>query len=244
LRDPAARAPAHDVAAQERERAADLAATAPRTPTSDPEGTTAAAPAARQVSIADQFREFLGALELRQILSVWLEEWLGALARPIPSFVGYGVRYLVYRLLFRRLDGFCMFATGVRFSHAYGIAAGRNFRVNTGSFVDGRGGLTVGANVLVGPNVAILSSDHEWTKPGLPIYLQGHRLSPTTIGDDVWIGANAVITPGVTLATGTLVGAGAVVTADTEPYSIVAGVPARAIGSRPNGTAAESQRVR
>lgn len=208
-----------------------------RTPaaSSEPAALSAApAPAAaRQVSIVDQFREFSTALELRQVFSVWLEEWLGALARPIPSFFGYLVRYLVYRCLFRRLAGFCMFATGVRFSHAYGISAGRNFRVNTGSFVDGRGGLTVGANVLVGPNVAILSSDHEWTKPGLPIYLQGHRLSPTTIGDDVWIGANAVITPGVTLATGTLVGAGAVVTADTEPYAIVAGVPARPIGSRP-----------
>jgi galactoside O-acetyltransferase len=193
------------------------------------------AAAVRQVSIADQVREFLRALELRQVASVWLEEWLGALARPIPSFAGYVVRYLVYRMLFRRLDGFCMFATGVRFSHAYGISAGRNFRVNTGTFVDGRGGLAVGANVLVGPNVAILSSDHEWTKPDVPIYLQGHRLSPTTIGDDVWIGANAVITPGVTLATGTLVGAGAVVTSDTEPYAIVAGVPARPIGRRPGG---------
>lgn len=201
----------------------------------------APAPAARQVSVADQVREFFRALELRQVFSVWLEEWLGGLARPIPSFAGYVVRYLVYRCLFRRLDGFCMFATGVRFSHAYGISAGRNFRVNTGSFVDGRGGLFVGANVLVGPNVAILSSDHEWTKPGLPIYLQGHRLSPTHIGDDVWIGANAVITPGVTLATGTLVGAGAVVTADTEPYSIVAGVPARPIGRRPSAADAEPE---
>jgi maltose O-acetyltransferase len=209
----------------------------PASPAEDRAGASApsAPPAARQVSVADQVREFFHALELRQVFSVWLEEWVGALARPIPSFVGYLVRYVVYRLLFRRLDGFCMFATGVRFSHAYGISAGRNFRVNTGSFVDGRGDLTIGANVLVGPNVAILSSDHEWMKPGLPIYLQGHRLSPTWIGDDVWIGANAVITPGVTLATGTLVGAGAVVTADTEPYSIVAGVPARPIGKRPSG---------
>jgi maltose O-acetyltransferase len=214
---------------------------APHTPASaapaDETGPTlphGAPAAAKQVSIVDQVREFFHALELRQIASVWLEEWLGALTRPIPSFAGYVVRYLVYRLLFRRLDGFCMFATGVRFSHAYGISAGRNFRVNTGTFVDGRGDLTIGANVLVGPNVAILSSDHEWRKPGLPIYLQGHRLSPTRIGDDVWIGANAVITPGVTLATGTLVGAGAVVTADTEPYSIVAGVPARPIGTRPS----------
>lgn len=186
-----------------------------------------------RASIPAQVRRFLGTLSARQALTVWLEQWLGGLVRSIPSFVGFGLRFALYRMLFGRLDGFCFVYPGAYLTHTYGIRAGRNLHVNGGAFFDGRGGLTLGSNVLVGPNAVLLSSQHHWSDPTLPIVLQGHRLAPTTIGDDVWIGANVVIVPGVTIATGTVVGAGSVVTADTAPYTIVAGVPARHIGDRP-----------
>jgi len=186
-----------------------------------------------QASVAAQVRRFLGTLSVRQALAVWLEQWLGGLARPIPSVLGFGIRFLLYRTLFARLDGFCFVYPGAYITHTYGIRAGRNLHVNGGAFFDGRGGLTLGSNVLVGPNAVLLSSQHHWSDPSRPIVLQGHRLAPTTIGDDVWIGANVVVTPGVTIATGTVIGAGSVVTGDTEPYTIVAGVPARRIGDRP-----------
>jgi acetyltransferase-like isoleucine patch superfamily enzyme len=186
-----------------------------------------------RASVPAQVRRFLGTLRASEAATVWLEQWLGGLVRSIPSFVGFGCRYLLYRMLFGRLDGFCFIYPGAFLSHTYGIRAGRNLHVNGGAFFDGRGGLTIGANVLVGPNAVLLSSQHHWSDPTLPIVLQGHRLAPTTVGDDVWIGANVVVTPGVTIATGTVVGAGSVVTADTAPYTIVAGVPARHIGDRP-----------
>ena len=192
-----------------------------------------ALPPVPRASVRAQVRRFLGTLSVRQALSVWLEQWFGGLLRPIPSFLGFGLRFLLYRLLFGRLDGFCFIYPGAYLTHTYGIRAGRNLHVNGGAFFDGRGGLTIGSNVLVGPNAVLVSSQHHWSDPSVPIVLQGHRLAPTTIGDDVWIGANAVITPGVTIATGTVVGAGSVVTSDTAPYTIVAGVPARHIGDRP-----------
>src|SRR5262249_51265726 len=130
-----------------------------------------------------------------------------------------------------------MIMPGVRMTHTYGIRAGRNFGVNSGSYLDGRGGITFGDHVLIGPNVVILSSSHRWDDPTLPIVEQGHRFLPTTIGDHAWIGANASINAGVRIAEGTVVGAGAVVAGDTEPYTIVAGVPARQIGVRPRPAA-------
>jgi acetyltransferase-like isoleucine patch superfamily enzyme len=186
-----------------------------------------------RTSVPAQVRRFLGTLSAGQALRVWLEQWLGGVARSIPSFVGFAVRFGLYKLLFARLDGFCFIYPGAYLTHTYGIRAGRNLHVNGGAFFDGRGGLTIGSNVLVGPNAVLLSSQHHWSDPSLPIVLQGHRLAPTTIGDDVWIGANVVVTPGVTIGTGTVIGAGSVVTADTAPYTIVAGVPARHIGDRP-----------
>lgn len=180
-----------------------------------------------------QLRRLAGTMSPRELLVVYLDEWLGGLLRPIPTLLGATLRWAYCRLVFARLDGFCFIRPGARISYSYGIAAGRNLHVNGGVSIDARGGLTLGDNVLIGPNAVLLTSRHHWSDPSQPIVVQGHELAPTTIGDDVWIGANAVVLPGVTIASGTVVGAGAVVTQDTDPYSIVAGVPARAVGSRP-----------
>jgi maltose O-acetyltransferase len=185
-------------------------------------------------SVPAQIRRFFETMSPGRALRLWAEHWLVALLRPIPSLVGFGLRYLCYRALFGRLDGFCFIYPGAHFEHTYGMRVGRNLHVNGGTFFDGRGGLTIGSNVLVGPNAVLLSSQHHWSDPSLPIVVQGHRLAHTVIGDDVWIGANAVIMPGVHVADGTVIGAGSVVTSDTSPYTIVAGVPARQIGERPS----------
>jgi maltose O-acetyltransferase len=182
-------------------------------------------------------RTFVSSFSLRQSVVIWLEEWIGGLVRPIPSLLGFGLRYLFYRAVCERLAGFCFIYCGARIAHSYGMRIGRNLHVNSGAYLYGRGGLTIGDNVLVGQNALILSSQHQWTDPNVPIVFQGHQLGPVAIGDDVWIGANAVILPGLTIATGTVVGAGAVVTRDTQPYSIMGGVPARKIGERPRPAA-------
>lgn len=155
------------------------------------------------------------------------------LVRPLPGPEGFVLRFLLYKLLFRRLAGFCHFAPGVRFSHTYGMSFGRNVHVNSGAYLYGRGGLTIGNDVLIGPNAVILSSQHRFEDPRLPMIYQGHRAEAVTIGNDAWIGANAVVVPGVHIAEGTVVAAGAVATRDTEPYSVVGGVPATPIGMRP-----------
>ncbi len=176
-------------------------------------------------------RNFVAERSLRDILDLKLEHYLGALVRGFPGFLGVALRYAVYKMLFKRLDGFAFVYAGARLDHVRGIEAGRAFSVNSGAFVSGRGGLTIGNGVLVGPNAVIVTTDHSFVGDR-PISEQGHLSKPVVIGDDVWIGANATILAGVTLATGTVVAAGAVVGKDTEPYSIVGGVPARILGHR------------
>lgn len=184
-------------------------------------------------SAVAQVIRFVRTVGARRLATIWAEEWVGWLVRSVPGLIGFGLRYLLYRALFARLEGFCFIYPGARLMRTYGIRAGRNLHVNGGVFIDARGGVTFGAHVLIGPNAVIVSSTHHWTDPSRPIVLQGHENAPVTMGDDVWIGGNAVILPGVSVATGTVVAAGAVVTSDTEPYSIVAGVPARPTGERP-----------
>ena len=93
------------------------------------------------------------------------------------------------------------------------------------------GPITIGNNVLFGPGTSVISSNHG-VEAGELIRNQPGRDAPISIGDDVWLGANVVVTAGVCIGNGAVVGAGAVVTRDLPPMSISAGVPARVIGYR------------
>ena len=104
---------------------------------------------------------------------------------------------------------------------------GNNTAINRRCYLDGRGGLRIGNNVSISPEVYLVSLTHDFQDPEF-------RSVPkeVVIEDYVWIGARAMILPGVTLSRGCVVGAGAVVTKDVAPYTIVAGVPAKKIGER------------
>lgn len=96
-------------------------------------------------------------------------------------------------------------------------------------------GVEIGRYTMIGPHVKIVGNDHVINKSGIPVIFAGRPIfKKTIIGSDVWIGANAVVICGVKIGNGAVVAAGAVVTNDVEPYSIVGGVPARFIRARFN----------
>ena len=94
------------------------------------------------------------------------------------------------------------------------------------------GPITIGNDVLLAPRVVVLGAMHAYRERTRLIREQGIRAAPVIIGDDVWIGTNAVITPGAHIGCGAVVGANTVVTGKVEPYAIVGGVPARVISFR------------
>jgi len=111
------------------------------------------------------------------------------------------------------------------------IALGPNSGIGAHSQLHGP--VTIGSDVLMGPQVLIYTRNHEFRNADLPISEQGYSQErPVAIGDDVWIGARAIVLPGVEIGSGAIVGAGAVVTRSVEPYAIVAGNPAVKVGSR------------
>lgn len=94
----------------------------------------------------------------------------------------------------------------------------------------GMGDIDIEDNVLIGSDVHIYVSNHEFSDKETDIYLQGHRPpSPVRIGHGAWIGAKAVILPGVTIGANAVVGAGSVVTKDVHPRAVVVGCPASPI---------------
>lgn len=97
--------------------------------------------------------------------------------------------------------------------------------------VNNRGGV-IGDNCLISYNVHIRTGMHNYQDKNMLIKDQGGSEKDVTIGDDVWIGFGAQIMPGVRIADGCVIGAGAVVTKDTEPYGVYGGVPAKIIKRR------------
>ena len=91
--------------------------------------------------------------------------------------------------------------------------------------------LTIGSHVLIAPGCFITDHTHRHAL-GTTIDSQGCEAGPVHIGDDAWLGANAVVLAGVTIGNGAIIGSGAVVTRDVEPFTIVVGVPARLVGRR------------
>jgi acetyltransferase-like isoleucine patch superfamily enzyme len=110
-----------------------------------------------------------------------------------------------------------------------GIRIGKNCLISEFNVLRGQGGITIGDNVYTAPLVQMAAVNHVYDDPNVPIIKQGITAQGIVIEDDAWIGAGAIILDGVRVGKGAVVAAGAVVTQDVPPYSVVGGVPARVI---------------
>ncbi|UCJ10232.1 acyltransferase [Chitinophaga pendula] len=107
------------------------------------------------------------------------------------------------------------------------VTIGDHVRVGIGNVIIGP--VTIGNHVIMAQNIVVSALNHGYTDPHTPISLQPCTTGEIVIGEDSWIGANAVITAGVHIGKHAVVAGGSVVTKDVPPYTIVAGNPARII---------------
>jgi acetyltransferase-like isoleucine patch superfamily enzyme len=110
--------------------------------------------------------------------------------------------------------------------HGLKLRVGANVFVNHGCTFNDMGGIEIGDDTMIGPNVSLLTSGHP---TAVADRRSGITIAPIHVGADVWIGAGATVLGGVTVGDGAVVAAGAVVTRDVPPATLVAGVPARAV---------------
>ncbi|HRO63202.1 acyltransferase [Thermomonas sp.] len=103
--------------------------------------------------------------------------------------------------------------------------------IGRGSILDVSGNLAIGEGSLIAPYCFITDHNHG-LDISMPIWVQPCETRPVRIGANVWLGARVIVLPGVTIGDGAVVAAGAVVTRDVAPMSVVGGVPARFIHSR------------
>lgn len=110
-----------------------------------------------------------------------------------------------------------------------GIVIGKDCLIGEYSIIRGQGGVRIGNRVYTSPMTQLIAVNHVFDDPMKPFVTQGITAKGIVIEDDVWLGANSVITDGVCVGRGAVVAAGAVVVNDVAPHTVVGGVPARII---------------
>lgn len=154
---------------------------------------------------------------------------------PDTPFPGSRLSALFRRFLCRKIFKAC--GKDVRIHAKVDFGTGKNIQVGDHSSINKRCWIShdtvIGADVMMGPEVIILSSSHSFGRTDVPMRCQGNddRI-PVVVGDDVWIGTRAVILRGVHVGSHSIISAGSIVTKDVPEWAIVGGAPARVIKYR------------
>jgi len=187
-----------------------------------------------------------------------IKQWVLGIFALLPGRIGRFLRYLVFSPFFKKCGKKVSFSPHIVVQGFRNISMGNN--ITAGSYLrlyakgndneeiiignhvafndnvmvnaDFGGYISIGNNVAIGPNVVFRASNHKYGKKDVLINKQGHQKGRIIIEDDVWISANVVVLPDVTIKKGAVVAAGAVVTKDVEAYKVVGGIPAVNISER------------
>lgn len=157
---------------------------------------------------------------------LWLIFWLprDSLSNCIKTFF--------LRLAGAKIEKRVVYYPGVWIMPGRNLIVGNDVDFAFGVIITTNGGVSIGDRTLVGYRTQILSTNHNVPTGHGKIFSAGHEKKPVNIGSDVWIGANCIILPGVTIGEGAVIAAGSVVTKNVAPYTYAAGVPARMIKVR------------
>jgi acetyltransferase-like isoleucine patch superfamily enzyme len=165
---------------------------------------------------------------LRSLKSECLE-WHRSFLAAIPGEIGCKVRNCLYGY---QAERGCRVLRGVTIYFPERLKLGRNVGISPHSQFNAAGGIEIGDDTLVGPGCTFWSVNHRFDDTRVPIRLQGYDAQEIVVGRDCWIAARAIVLPGVHIGDGSVVAAGAVVNRTCAPRSILAGVPAKVIGTR------------
>lgn len=139
------------------------------------------------------------------------------------------------RILGAKIGANVVYYPGVWILPGRNLHIGSNVDIALDVVITTSGGVFIGDRVLIGYRSQILSSNHVIPNSRNRIFDAGHRHKKVRIDNDVWIGANCIILPGIHIGEGAVIAAGSVVTKSVEPFTVVGGNPLRLIRERKNG---------
>jgi putative colanic acid biosynthesis acetyltransferase WcaF len=186
--------------------------------------TKPSAPRLRSLQQADAFSS-PWSLSHRLKYALWTLVW-ASLYRTTPKPL-YRWRILLLRCFGAKILGRCYVASSSKVKFPWHLTMHDRASLGDHCEVYNLGHVHLGERVTIAQHVYLCAGTHDLSKSSLPLVV-----GDINIGADVFVGAKALILPGVNLGEGSVVGAGSVVTKDVEPWTIVAGNPARPIRKR------------
>ena len=148
-----------------------------------------------------------------------------------PEAFSARLRLFLLRPLFRKVGRRINIQPRVYMHPLWNISIGDNSGIGENAWISAEEQVQVGENVMIARDLAVYTTNHGMAL-GQPMIDQPMKRAPVVIGNDVWIGARVILLPGVRIGDGAVIAAGAVVSRDVEPYTIVGGVPARLLKRR------------
>lgn len=152
--------------------------------------------------------------------------------RSTKGIKGIVIRYILLKTIAKECGDNVSIHPNVFLFNLQNISFGNNISVHPMCYIDGAGTITIKDDVSIAHGSTILSSTHTFSNMDEPIKDQPVELKSTSIENNVWIGAKATILYGVSIESGSIVGAGAVVTKSFPENTILGGIPARIIKKR------------
>lgn len=161
-------------------------------------------------------------------LLIWKDsiEWF-FLNSIISSFPSQTFRIIVLRIMGAKIPMSTAVYSGIEYRNPKGLTIGEGTALGHRAILDCRMGLNIGKSVCFGTEVMIWTLHHDYND--LNFKAVGAEVN---IGDYVWLGSRCIILPGVTIGNGAVIAAGAVVTKDVLPFTVVGGIPAKVIAKR------------
>lgn len=158
-----------------------------------------------------------------------LSRWMIIDVGRIPSV---SVRRSFYRLLGAAIGSHAVIHYGSEIRCPKRLEIGKGSIVGDNAILDARCGLVIGRHVNISSNVSIYTLQHDYRDRKFHCNVEQRRMK-VEIGDRVWLGANVIVLPGVTIGEGAVCCAGAVIAKDVPPFSVMAGIPAQQVRERP-----------
>lgn len=167
-------------------------------------------------------------MDIKSFLSPFKQLFTRFILNNLISYLPFFfIRKLYMKLLGVKMGRRTIIDMGYYIFDSKRLIIGKNCHINRQCMLDARGGITIGNNVSISHCVKIVSGSHNYNSKHFD-----YETAEIFIGNNVWIGINAIILKGVQIGEGAVIAAGAIVTKDCEPYGVYAGIPAKKVGTR------------
>jgi acetyltransferase-like isoleucine patch superfamily enzyme len=158
-----------------------------------------------------------------------LRRYIWTFTDVLPNIIGVPFRYSLLVADGKKVGDNVYIARNVVIKNSNKLVIGNNVSIHEFCYIDAAGEIEIGDNVSVAHSSSIISFEHTWLDPAVPIKYNPSKYAKVVIDDDVWIGCGARVLAGSRISSRTIVAAGSVVKGELLPNSIYAGVPARLV---------------